>query len=687
MIKKVLSIIVFLLGVVFVSSISAEEIRQESRGYQCLDFVHCSDGGPNDRNKRCEPIDEKVHTSVHWGHRAQVDLSDLEDLPPNGEILVTECINSGEDLDGDGKADSVCTTGDSTQDKILFCGSATASNPKCDHYSLLKNHPKIQYGLDKASTHGVYHLVNGVYKRAIGVPIKIGADGRSTVQAVEWEGHSPENIERKYLAWYYDTTVSTPIPTQITPTTIAGGGLGGQQQARLNFEQRTPSPTSPPPQVNDCKGKAWDPYGIVFDMKSLEPIPDVDVLLKMRNPQNVFDSEYAKSENLLIFNPFDSDSTGEYLFFVKDGDYVLEPLTQSVPHPYTHPILAQQSSLAPNTLSIYSDIYFKDSPPILQRGAIQHRDIPLMPLDGVGKEYPLEIVSENVELGVDGKMIYSGRVSHPYAEIVIETCRKVNNIESCSNPQIYGKNNGGANKFGNFTFTLDQTQLQSGEYYRRSFRKVDLNALTTAKIQPVNLILHVVSSLFQPKVVNAQEPSNSARIEPVVSYIEGYAYDAEGNLLPNAQVLIKVSLSEMPLYQTVANANGYYKITSEFLPKTEYAIEYLVGNDSARITTSQLLEQNKAFIEAEKINPYLNTTQAADPRRTVTPSYIPQQKISSVPNEFATAPSIPVQETQTQATINNNLFLIGSILLLLIAAAGILIGVYLYRKRMQETQI
>ncbi len=684
--KNLLNVLVFLV-LIIVPNISAQEIRQESVGYQCLDFVHCSDGGPNDKNKRCEPTDDdKAHTSAHWGHRSQVDLSDLENLPVNSEILVTECLSADVDLDGDGKNDPICTTGDSKQDKKLFCGTENATSPTCDHFSILKE--KLNYSLDRSpaiTTHGIFYLINGVFQKSIGVPIKVGADGKPTVKAIEWEAHTPGNLTRKYLAWYYTPIASTPTPIVVTTTPGVTGGVGGQQQAKLNFEVKTPIPTLPPATVQDCKGKAWDPYGKVFDTKSLEPIPEARVLLKQRNAQNVFDSEFAKTENPLILNPFPTDKNGEYIFFVKDGDYSLEPSIAG----YVHPSSTEQSSFLPNTLKVYSDLYFNNSSPILQRGVIQHRDIPLIPADGVGKEYPLEILYEDIELSADGKMIYSGKLSHPFAEVIIETCRKQNNIEACSNMQTFGRANGGADQLGNFTFTLDQTKLATGEYYKRSFRKVDLTTVTISNSFNFKKIVEQFFSLFTPGVVNAQEQTDTATIQPIVSYIEGFAYDTEGNIMPNARVLIKVPLSEVAVYQTTANQNGYYKITSESLPNTEYSIEYQLANASDKnfkITTSQLLEQNKAFIEAEKINPYLLTTRSTDPRKTVTPSYIPQAKISSVSNEFHTAPVVTNNNSaqQTQQTERNNFLLIGSILLLLIAAAGTMIGIYLYRKRTQE---
>src|SRR3990167_4146327 len=106
--------------------------------------------------------------------------------------------------------------------------------------------------------------------------------------------------------------------------------------------------------------------------------------------------------------------------------------------------------------------------------------------------------------------------------------------------------------------------------------------------------------------------------------------------------------------------------------------------------TSQFLAQNKEFIAAEKIDPYLKTTRTSNPRRNVTPTFVPSGSTTVVPNPTDTAlAQEPTQAPQVGETTpaggqSNTVALVAAVLLLLLAAAGILLAVYLYKKRMTE---
>lgn len=691
--KKVfISVGVLLLTLIINPHIQAQESRPESWSFQCVDFVHCAESG--DKNQACDPIgNDAAHTSGAWSHRAQLFMDRLN-FAPNSEVLVTECIDAGIDLNDDGQADPVCTTGDSTQDKILFCGSENPSNDKCDHFSLLQR-SEIGYNFDKSGTGGVYHKINGIFQSAIAKKIAVDASGKSVVPAVEWEGNTGigHMIFRKYIAYSYlppDTT-PTPVVTDTAGPTVAVG-IGGQQQGTLTFPTAGPSPTAPPAVTSDCHGEAWDPYGRVFDMKSLEPIPMTQVLLKQKMPDGTFDSEYAKSQNPLIFNPFPTNVFGGYVFYVRDGDYSLIPTKAG----YTQPALAQQSELSPFAKSIYSDLYYSDSLAIRQRGAIQHRDIPMMPDDGIGKSYALKILTEEEEVRPDGKMIYRGQTSHPFAELVVEVCRNENGIETCDTPTVYGKKNGGPDKDGKFEVILNPSTLQVGEYYGRTFRKVDLTSNTVSQ-SIFEQVFNAIVQVFAPPAALAQETGTETKrvaIQPIVQYLEGYAYDKFGKLMPNAVVSLYIPMSERPVYETVANDQGYYRITSEYIPNITYTIGYSVGSEpaSTMLTTSQFLMQNKPFIEAEKIDPYKAVTVRTNPRRTIAPTYVPPAQIAPLPNAGEATSPAPVnqnQNAQTPATTAktqspNIMILAAAILLLLLAAVGAFIGVYMYKKRAKE---
>jgi hypothetical protein len=161
----------------------------------------------------------------------------------------------------------------------------------------------------------------------------------------------------------------------------------------------------------------------------------------MKKPDGTFDSNIPADIN----NPFRTADNGEYVFFVDNGEYKLTPTKDG----YTHPALSTQSQLLPSTSLLYSELYFNDSPSIIEQGTLEHRDIPLVPADGVGKTYELKPLLEEKSVVPDGRLKYRGQVTHPFTEVIIETCSNINGTKTCTNKKIYDRTNGGPNKYPN----------------------------------------------------------------------------------------------------------------------------------------------------------------------------------------------------------------------------------------------
>ena len=664
------------------SHVLAQAPNEQSWAYQCINDFHQCSTNQKEVNQSCLPIDDDVHESNEWWHRIQMDLTKL--TIPAQEMIILQCGKVDEDLDGDNQPDPVCTTGNSTLDKELFCGDPNATGESCDRVKILQE--KKGYKINTGD-YGIYHLINNKYEQVTQYKIPVDALGKITIPKVEWQSGTTEGekMESFYYAAYINPPV-TPTPTvaiSTTPGVTISPGLGGHQQNIMTFPELEQQVL----EEGECHSIAWDPYGTAFDAKTLEPVANVSVLLSMKNEAGVFDAGYATAQNLFISNPFLAGESGFYSFLVENGAYKLSPIKEG----YTFPNLAMQSELNKNALTIYSDLYFSDSPPIVQNNKWEHRDIPMMPTNGVGMYYDLKSYSESEVRTPDSKIKYSGRVSHPYAEVVIETCKEVDGTEVCTSPKVYNHYNGGANKQGIFSITLDQKSLKQGEYYSRVIRKVDLTSIQLADASLLENFYTTIRKFILPKIIYAEEKQlKKAYIHPILSYVEGYAYDSNGNIMPNAKVNITSSISDQPVLQIMTNDKGYYKVTSEYLPKRSYSIEY--SNNSSlnvptTITTSQFLAQNSEFITAERINPYLITTKTSDPRRNTTPSFVPATKVSAITVPTKPAPNISVTAPTAQPKqTNSNTFLIGAILLLLVATAGTLIGVYLYKKKNQDQQ-
>ncbi len=655
----------FLLLFLVTSSVHA----QDPADFQGLRFACLN-------QKRC---DQKEDCSIrqHSSHRVLLTMrDDVKGIPNDPNTYITECLEV--DSDSNGVPETVCTTANSALDKELFCGDANSTDPQCDHFQILKDSLKysVSEGLE-SKPYGIFHLENGQFVEK-DPPVKVSTDGVGNIipSQIEWQSFTPDEHLRKFILWNKtEHREELEVPSE--------SGLGGQQQADLNFLFRSTS----------CIGEQWDPYGKVFDMDTLEPLNGTSVTLKQYNAATKqYEEAFANSTNPNISNPFKTQLFGKFNFIVQDGDYTLTPSLAGYSHPTSQDGIALSPEIRTRMSKIYTNIYYSNSDPIRQRGTIQQRDVPMkLAPGGTALKIPLKILTENEQVQSTGQVIYSGQVSHPFAELKIEICDPSG---VCTSPKIYSAQLGGPNKNGSFKVTLDQRSLTLGQTFKKTFTPVDL---VTAPLVQVPLWISKAVSFFGSFIgsVEAQEQNRavSSTSQPIPTYIEGYAYDTDGNLLPNAIVGIYVSFANNPIYQTRANAKGYFKITSDKLPTSGYSIGYsTTPNEKAKskVTTSQFLQQNKEFTTAEKVDPFMFATAATDPRRNVTPSYAPQSKIAAVANEFKeTEPSLTSAPSQTaaQQTGSNNMLLIGAILLLLVATVGTLLGVYLYKKKMQDPQM
>ncbi|MDP4011589.1 MAG: hypothetical protein Q8P72_05195 [Candidatus Roizmanbacteria bacterium] len=662
--KKYIILLFGLFLFAFVPEIYAQP--QQSSGFRatCFDMQYCGDG-------TCPSGSGHVHRmALSTTTRKAVASS---------TTYVLECIEAD--------PDPICTTGNSALDIELFCPDTSQMTPQqitdqCDHYNRVTQ-GDIGYKLSaQGGDYGIWHKDpafpddNKKYIRkneAIPGELTVQSDGQGNVAPIEIQSYTPVARMRKFMMY-----------NKIVGTDAVSAEGGGQSQATLPFIYRS----------SDCEGgKAYDPYGKVFDMLSLEPIPNVQVNLNQHN--TVTDALInATIANPHIVNPFKTSSIGYFTFYVVDGNYSLSPTHTE----YTHAVQAIDMSLIPtNVHRIYSDLYFQDSPRIQQRGAIQHRDVVMKPNSGIGVRYPLDLLDES-RTEQNGKLIYKGLISHPFVLLNVEICTP-GTPETCTLYKEFDQRNGGPDKGGKFSITLDQSALNSltGEYFNMKFIKQDLT--TAILTYDRNAVSHVVA-WFQKLVervvgvVQAQEVGTlESKVEPIPVYLEGYAYDNEGSIMPNATVGIYMYLfKNSPIYQTSADINGFFRITTENIPSAEYSLRFTsVANPEviSYQSTSQFLANNGEFIKAEKVNPYKLTSASTNPRRNVTPSFVPEQKISPLvtivsPTRVA-VPSGTPEAVTTTTTSRNPMYLIGAVLLILLGGAGVMLAIYVYKKKSQET--
>lgn len=563
------------------------QAAQEAWNFQELHYKRCIQEPADKINAFCPPF-EQSHVSSHWEHRVQISLEDRL-FSPNSFIYIVECLEIGEDIDGNGSADPICTTGNSQLDKTLFCGETDSPNSAgCDRYSFLSSHKDILYSLDKTTDYGQFHIVNGLIQRVNPAQIRTNSAGKPLISAIEWQSYTKMDARRSYMAIYPYTP---PTATPSKPPTYQKG-IGGMQQDIINtFPTSTPTPTPAPVRT------AWDPRGRVFDTNTLEPIAIGSIVLKQKQETGVFDAGYATIRNPLIFNPFPMENSGVYIFYVENGEYTLEPRVAG----YRHPSIAEIENLHPNAKRIYtSQLYLNDSPAIIEKGSIEYRDIPLIPLTARQPSTEIKVYSEKEEVNDAGDIVYSGYISHPYAEIDIQICHTIEGYEQCTNKKTYNYKDGGPDNEGNFSIILNQKELPAGYYFIRSFRKVDLRTLPLSfKIR--HIFISVKNKLIPVgKTYAVQASKDRATIDPIPRYIEGFLADT------NADTIVEIRKSgyTIPSYSTTAETNGFISIPSNFLPREPYTLVSVKNDTTTTIRTSEFLASNREYITSNEIEPY-----------------------------------------------------------------------------------
>ena len=135
-----------------------------------------------------------------------------------------------------------------------------------------------------------------------------------------------------------------------------------------------------------------------------------------------------------------------------------------------------------------------------------------------------------------------------------------------------------------------------------------------------------------------------------MNYIEGYASS------PQSKVTIKLSSNDKVVYSTVADDSGYFTIYAKNLPIFEYYLEFTDSNKKiTKLTTSEFVKKNQAYLDEAKINLMQGTKQ--------------NQKMINPKNN-------PSQNNKTSNSIKNTfnptvLIIILTILLLVVVTAGL----------------
>lgn len=165
--------------------------------------------------------------------------------------------------------------------------------------------------------------------------------------------------------------------------------------------------------------------------------------------------------------------------------------------------------------------------------------------------------------------------------------------------------------------------------------------------------------------------SNKVGFNPILSYIEGYAYNSKGEIIPNAQILVKLKNGNQLFYKTTADENGFFNIYANHLPFLEYYLEIIdpKTKESFSQTTVDFVKLNKNYLDKQKLDLIKSTK---DNKPIINPetkerNIVFNQNSSFVPTSVTEKPTSPVN-----LTTKNQLMIIFLILIFLFLILGLL---------------
>ncbi|MBP9797775.1 carboxypeptidase regulatory-like domain-containing protein [Candidatus Woesebacteria bacterium] len=270
-----------------------------------------------------------------------------------------------------------------------------------------------------------------------------------------------------------------------------------------------------------CMSVYSDPYGRVYN-KDLKPVPGAKVSL--------FDFDSKALINLFgLPNPVTTESTGIFNFNLPPGRTYLQTSLTNTPLD-VHP----NYSLAYTSPYAYGDV-------IVETGEkAEQRDIPV-----TGGNQPVLELNGYANVRVGNEIHIHGIASWPLT--IVDVMQGTTSIATQQ-----------SNKFGNFSFRLNPDSIDPSQQLTIKLTEVDLTV--------------------NPKVPAANPATDSITFDPIPSYLEGYAYNAQGKLVPFATVRIRMTQSDSIYYTTKADGNAFYTVAPRNLPILPYYIEIVAAN-------------------------------------------------------------------------------------------------------------
>jgi len=396
-----------------------------------------------------------------------------------------------------------------------------------------------------------------------------------------------------------------------------------------------------------------DPKGRTFDAQSLEPVLEIEVVL-LDNFKNLFD--YSS-----LVNPQIVKRNGEFNFWVPNGIYYLDILQKPASHSWpmdiedVHPNYTKAYYCDPEVrnkedqpVSLYYDQYT-----IIEYNKLVHCDVPLDP----GHNQPFRSKVATIDFSVSrvpstADFEYSGRTSHPLT-IVQLTAESTGVVVSSAS----------ANKLGYWVAKIVGTQYPTKT--NGSPDRIEIVYLKTDLTGGSNEI----------------ESSSGPVFDPILRYLEGYAYDHAGQVISHAKVGVKQKNADRIVYITTADKNGFFRIGSQYLPSFPYVLVFTYPDkpEEILVSTSSFTDLNNDYLKKKNLN-LITEEKTNIPLDKKT--FASLQKSSGPLGQVADEAITPAEDKQTSGAGQSSFLII--IIFLLVLAAGLVIVFQLIKSKQNK---
>lgn len=336
--------------------------------------------------------------------------------------------------------------------------------------------------------------------------------------------------------------------------TIAG--QGALQQGVFKFLQMD---------GKDCAKLSWthhDPYGIVFDSVSLEPIGNVIVTINDESGKPL-------ENNPVLRNNTPTLEDGVYNYLVPPGKYIM---TVKLPTGYQFVTTPKANSNMTSVYDFIDENEAKSHCTIYTPGEIidEQPDMPEC------RNIPLEPVSVKPLIKEPVSILYSfeknenaytikGKVSHPMATAVVT--QLINASQKIELGRVV------SNHSGYYSLEIPLANILPDAPLEVTFIKHEFMNATSRSLKNNTFTSLLRQTLI--KEVSATTPGKtSLMLDPLPAYIEGYAMDINSQIIPHALVQVLLKNGDGLYFETKADANGYFFIAPHNLPTATLNLEF-----------------------------------------------------------------------------------------------------------------